>query len=360
MVLEIVFLSAFLFFLVNVFIVVVLNRNSVISSNLNEKLNFSIIVAAKNEEENIPTLIKSLKELDYPEEKYEVIIVDDNSSDKTYKIANELIVDLTNFRIIKIGEKEFQAKKGALSYGINKASNSFILITDADCRPQKEWLNFYSDRFLEGYDFIFGNAPFYKNDFLINNISLFENLRSSILTFFAAKVRIPYSASARNFGFKKLSFEKIKGYSNTTETLSGDDDLLLREAVKNNLKIGTILNNGSFVYSSAKTNLTDYLNQRARHTKTSFYYLPGRQLFLSFWHLLNLFLLFSPVLIIFNIFFGLLFLLKLLIDSIIIKSLQNKFGYKFNLSEILYLQITYELFLIIHFINALIKKDSWK
>ncbi|MEJ2615579.1 MAG: hypothetical protein P8Z35_11515, partial [Ignavibacteriaceae bacterium] len=85
-----------------------------------------------------------------------------------------------------------------------------------------------------------------------------------------------------------------------------------------------------------------------------------RQLFLSFWHLLNLFLLFSPVIIIFNIFFGLLFLLKLLIDSIIIKSLQNKFGYGFSIFEILYLQILYELFLIVHFVNALFKKDKWK
>ena len=360
MVLEIVFLLAFLFFLINVLIVIILKKNSAFSSNFNDRLNFSIIIAAKNEEENILPSIKLLQDLNYPKENFEVIIVDDNSSDKTYKIVNELIQNLRNFRIIKIGKNEFQAKKGALSYGINKAYNPFILITDADCRPQKEWLKFYSEGFMNGYDFIFGNAPFYRNGSFINKISCFENLRSSILTFFAAKVGFPYSASARNFGFKKSSFEKIKGYSNTTETLSGDDDLLLREAVKNNLKIGAIFNNGSFVYSSTKIKLMDYLNQRARHTKTSFYYLPDRQLFLSFWHLLNLFLLFSPVLIIFNTFFGSLFLLKLLIDSIIIKSLQNKFGYRFSILEILYLQMIYEVFLIVHFINAFFKKDKWK
>jgi cellulose synthase/poly-beta-1,6-N-acetylglucosamine synthase-like glycosyltransferase len=360
MVLEIVLLSASLFLLINLFILVIFKKNSVLSSNFNDCLNFSIIIAVKNEEENIPSLIKSLRELNYPKENFEVIIVDDNSLDKTYKIGNELIEGFTNFKIIKIGEKDFQAKKGALSYGIHKAYNSFILITDADCRPQKEWLKFYSERFMKGYDFIFGNAPFYKNDSLINNISCFENLRSSILTFFAAKAGIPYSASARNFAFRKSSFDKIKGYSNTTETLSGDDDLLLREAVKNNLKIGAILNDGSFVYSYTKRNLRDYFNQKARHTKTSFYYLTGRQLFLSLWHLLNLFFLLSPVLIIFNIFWGVLFFLKLLVDSIIIKSIQDKFGYRFSLSEILYLQIIYELFLIIHFVNALIKKDKWK
>ncbi len=360
MVLEIVFILVFLFFLINFYIIVILNRDSLINSNSSNRLNFSIIIAAKNEEKNISYLIKSLQELHYPKENFEVIIVDDNSSDKTYEIAKNKIQDFLNFNVIKTKNKEFQAKKGALNFGIKKANNPFILITDADCRPQKGWLKFYSDRFMKGYDFIFGNSPFYRNDSLINKISCFENLRSSILTYFAAKTGFPYSASARNFGFRKSSFEKIKGYSNTTETLSGDDDLLLREAVKNNLKIGTILNKGSFVYSSTKTNLNDYLNQRTRHTKTSFYYLPGRQLFLSIWHLLNLLLLFSPVLILLNKFFALLFLLKLLIDSIVIKSLQKKFDYRFKLFEVLYLQIIYELFLIVHFINALFKKDRWK
>ncbi|MFZ0455218.1 MAG: glycosyltransferase [Ignavibacteriaceae bacterium] len=360
MVLEIVLLPVFLFFLINVYFVIILKRDFEIISNIHNYLNFSIIIAAKNEEANIPSLIKSLQELDYPKESFEVVLVDDNSSDGTYKIANERIEYLSNFRIFKVEEKEFLAKKGALSFGINKAKNPFILITDADCHPQKEWLKFYSERFEHGYDFIFGHSPFYGDNSLINKISCFENLRSAILTFSAAKIGIPYSASARNFGFKKSSFEKLKGYSNTTETLSGDDDLLLREAVKKNYKISTILNSSSFVYSSAKSNFHDYFNQRARHTKTSFYYLTGRQFFLSLWHLLNLFLLLSPVLIIFNIFFGLLFFLKLLVDSIIIKSIQNKFDYRYNIFEIFYLQIIYELFLIVNFINALLKKDRWK
>ena len=66
---------------------------------------------------------------------------------------------------------------------------------------------------------------------------------------------MPYCASARSFGFKKSSFEKIKGYSNTVETLSGDDDLLLREAVKNNLKVGAIFQPGGICLFSFQTNV---------------------------------------------------------------------------------------------------------
>ena len=356
----IVMTSILLFIIINILFIVIFKRVFRINSTFRNYLEISIIVAAKNEEENIFSLINSLQKLDYIEENFEVIIVDDNSSDKTYEVTKDLIRNNRNFHIYQVDAKELPAKKGALTFGIKKAKNPFILITDADCRPEKEWLKSYSEKFKDGFDFVFGNAPFIQNSLFVSKISCFENLRSSILTFTSAKVGIPYSSAARNFGFKKSSFEKVHGYSNTKETLSGDDDLLLREAVKNNMKIGIVSNKSSFVYSSTKSNFKKYFNQRTRHTKTSFYYLPGRQFILAAWHLLNLFFLFSIFLIFADKLFALLFLMKLLIDFILVKSLQKKFGYEFNNFEIIYLQIIYELFLVVHFINALFRKDKWK
>jgi cellulose synthase/poly-beta-1,6-N-acetylglucosamine synthase-like glycosyltransferase len=327
---------------------------------MSNHLKLSVIIAAKDEEKNIPSLVKSLEELNYPKERFEVIIVDDNSSDRTFQTAKELIKCNSNFYLFKAGAKEFPGKKGALSFGIKKSNNPFIVITDADCTPEKDWLKSYCKKFYDGYDFLFGNAPFLQDHIFVNKVSCFENLRNSLLTFTAAKIGIPYSASARNFGFKRSCFDKINGYKNTTETLSGDDDLLLREAVKNKMKIGTFLNRGSFVFSSTKKNFKDYFEQRARHTKTSFYYMPARQLGLVSWHLANLLFLFSPFLIFFNRFFILLFLSKIFFDLFIVKSFQKKFGYAFNSIEIIYLQVIYELFLVIHFFNAIFKKEKWK
>ncbi len=306
----------FLFLIINISFFTLLKRIQKPINSSSEYLKFSIIIAAKDEVNNVAQLINSLQNLEYPQENFEVIIIDDGSADETYIVTEELIKGKCNFNLFRAEEKEFPAKKGALSFGIKKSKNPFILITDADCIPGKDWLKSYSAKFNSNMDFAFGNAPFIQRNFLINKISCFENLRSTILSFSASEIGIPYSASARNFGFKKSSFEKIKGYSNTTEILSGDDDLLLREAVKNNLKIGTLLTMSSFVYSSTKNNFKEYFNQKARHTKASFYYLPGRQLGLASWHLLNLFLLFSPLLFFSNGFFALLIVLKLLIDYI--------------------------------------------
>jgi cellulose synthase/poly-beta-1,6-N-acetylglucosamine synthase-like glycosyltransferase len=325
------------------------------------KLNpVSIIIAAKNEEQNIGKLINSLKELSYNKELFEVIIIDDNSTDKTIDFARKAIEGCPNFQVHKIHDKILPAKKGVLAYGISLASNPFILITDADCKPQRDWLNYFSQKFNEGCDFVFGITPFYQSNSPVNKTACFENLRNSLLTFSAAQLGMPYCASARSFGFKKLSFEKIKGYSNTVETLSGDDDLLLREAVKNKLKVGAILSTDAFVYSESKQTWKEYFRQRSRHTKASIYYLTKHKIFLGTWHIINLAMLFSPILCMINISYLFPFIFKIITDICTVLFIQKKFGYRFKLLEIIYLQIFYELILILNFTNAVSRKDTWE
>ncbi len=234
------------------------------------------------------------------------------------------------------------------------------MITDADCRPESGWMMKASEKFSDGFDLIFGIAPFYEFNSPVNKISCFENLKNSILSFGLAGKGIYYSAAARNFGFRRDSFEKIKGYSNTTETLSGDDDLLIREAVKNKLKIGILNSEGSKVYSKTKDTFREYFAQRSRHTKTSFYYLPGVQAVLGTWHLTNILLLFALLASLFNPVFIIPFAVKIIFDILISSKLQGIFGYRFKISEIFALQVTYEIFLIINFINAAFRKDKWQ
>jgi len=330
---------------------------SSVESNLKR---ISIIIALKNEEEKIESLVASLNSLDYPTEFFEVILIDDNSEDDTYEIIAEKINELGSFSVYNLQSENKSGKRNALELGISKSVHPYILITDADCEPEKEWLKAYSSKFAEGFDFLFGIAPFFQDKSLVNKISCFENLRNSMLTLFATNIGLPYSAAARNFGFKKTSFEKIGGYLKTKDTLSGDDDLLLREAFKNKLIIGTVTAKDSFVFSKTKKTIKDYFNQRARHTQTSFYYLFKQQLMLGLWHIFNLLLLFSPILFFLDIYFLLLLPTKLIVDVIIVLLNQNKFGYKFSFFEILYLQFFYEFFLIIHFFNAKFGRIEWK
>jgi cellulose synthase/poly-beta-1,6-N-acetylglucosamine synthase-like glycosyltransferase len=305
-------------------------------------------------------LFSALKNLDYPADKYEVILIDDNSSDKSYSNAVEFSENMTNYRVEKAINKKYPGKKGALDIGISIAKFPFILVTDADCMPAKNWLIGYSEKFKAGYDMLFGLAPFKQNQGLVNKLSCFENLRSSLLTFSFAKANLPYSAAARNFGFKISAFKELEGFSNTLETPSGDDDLLIREAVKSKIKIGIVDFDESLVISETENSLKEYLNQKARHTKTSLHYLPIHQALLGLWHLSNIFSLLSIFFIALNQFFSLVFIVKLISDAILALKTQKIFKYNFKLYEILFLQILYEFLLIISFFSSFRKNIIWK
>jgi cellulose synthase/poly-beta-1,6-N-acetylglucosamine synthase-like glycosyltransferase len=312
--------------------------------------NISIIVPAKNEERNIDNLIAALKNLDYPEANYEVIIVDDNSNDDTFNIAKNLTNKLENFTVVSVPDKKYERKRGALDYGILLAKHPNIALTDADCVLEKNWLMCLSQKFSPSCDFVFGVAPFYQTNKLVNKVSCYENFRNSLLAISAANYGFAYTASARNFGFKKDAFEKIGGYKNTIETISGDDDLLLREAVKKGLKVCTLTAPGSYVYSETKKTFKEYFSQRARHTQTSFHYPFKQKLFLTLWHLINLAFVFSPAFMFINKIFILLFLIKIIFDTATAFAYQRKFSYRFLIIEVIYLQLIYEIFLIVHFI----------
>lgn len=325
-----------------------------------QNIKFSVIVAAKNEQRNISTLINSLSKQNYSSENFEVIIIDDNSTDDTFNLANTLINQLSNFKVIKVSNKIYESKKGALQFGIEKSNYDYILITDADCNPQPDWLTSFSGQFSKGYDFLFGVAPFYQSSSVLNKIASFENLWTHILTFSFANIGMPYSASARSLGFKRESFSKVGGYKNITQTLGGDDDLLLQEAVKAKLKIGIVTNKNSFVYTSSKTSFQDYFKQKARHVSTSNYYTNKIKIILGIWHLLNLFFLFSIFLIPLNFNFYILFLVKIISDIFLVKFSMKHFTYKFKILEVIYLQIFYEFFLIINYVNGTFTKIKWK
>ena len=320
----------------------------------------SLIIAVKNEEQNIVTLVDSLEKQNYPLENYEVIFVDDGSSDRTYDILKELISGKTNFTLLKVGNKKYAGKKGALDIGINSAKNNLIVITDADCKPKQDWLLNIAGKLDYGFDFVFGIAPLQSGKLLVKKISAFENLKNTFLTISAVGLNIPYSAAARNFAFRKKSFERLGGYKNTTETLSGDDDLLLREAVKNKMLIGTIMGTGSFVFSDSPDSFDEYFAQKKRHLQTSHHYLIKQKLFLAVWHLTNLVSLLSVLLVFVSLYFALPFIIKIIYDVYVLLRHQQELGHSFKSYELLYLIFVYEIFVVVNFINSFSGKVEWK
>ncbi|MFH0733985.1 MAG: glycosyltransferase [bacterium] len=349
-----------IYLLINLFIIYFTQKNEKPAETKNYKsLTFSIIISLKNEEYNIKNLIDSLKDINYNINNYEIIFIDDNSSDNTFELIHNFSACLSNFKILTSKNKIYPAKKGALDIGIKEAKNDYILITDADCIIPTDWINEYNKKFNNNFHLVFGASPFIQKSSFINKFSCFENLRTLILTFFASKINFPYSAAARNIGFKKSFYFKIDGFSNMLDTYSGDDDLLIREAIKNNAKIGVLTNNNSFVYSSTKNTVSNFLKQKFRHTSTSYHYSLKQLIFPFVWHVINIFLLFSVFLFQMDKLFLIPFLIKLVIDIFVNKFFQKQYNYSFSLVELFFFQMFYEIFIILKFPISYFYKKKW-
>ena len=347
-----------LFFTFYLFVFLKLKSNKRLESQ-STNTNISIIVAAKNEQINLIPLFNSLEGLDYPKENYEVIFIDDNSTDSTYEILTDLTKEISNYKVLTADNKKYEGKRGALQIGIENSIFDNIIITDADCEVSSGFLKSYSGHFNLGNKFIFGVAPYTQNKSFVNSIACFDNFWVHLLTCSFANYGIPYSAAARSMGFDKTTFKQVGGYKSTTETLSGDDDLLLREVVKNKLKVGIITNKNAFVFSKTKSRIKELIQQKSRHTSTSNYYTKKVKFALGLWHLINYFMLGSIFLIPINSDYLYLFLFKIFLDIFIVKYFMLMFSYNFSIAQIIYLQLLYEILLIVYFVKGLFRKSKW-
>lgn len=117
----------------------------------------TIIVAARNESENLLNNLPSILEQDYPQ--FEVIVVNHQSIDDSKFILHTLKQRYSNLKVIELERNAHQkiGKKLPLSVGIKGASNDHLLFTDADCIPtSNQWLKKMAGHFSDKKEIVLG------------------------------------------------------------------------------------------------------------------------------------------------------------------------------------------------------------
>ncbi|MGR3810830.1 glycosyltransferase [Jiulongibacter sp. NS-SX5] len=225
----------------------------------------SIIVAAWNELHNLKELLPSLDTQDYPD--FEVIIVDDRSSDGSYDYlrTNEGEFKHVNFVHVKALPEHFTAKKYAVTMGIKKATKEYVLLTDADCRPNSDqWVKTMVRQTQNDASVVLGFSPYYKYEGILNAFIRYETLQTAIQYLSFAKVRVPFMGVGRNLMYKRDNFWAVNGFTKHLGLLSGDDDLLVNEmADKKNTAIAVA--EETHMYSEPKLSMDSWITQKRRH-----------------------------------------------------------------------------------------------
>ncbi|MBD3226175.1 MAG: glycosyltransferase [Caldithrix sp.] len=185
----------------------------------------SVVIAARNEAERISKNLESLEQLDYPTNRYEIILVNDASGDNTAEIIDEYVQKHDNWKLISLQDKgsDWRGKKLALKTGIDQANGELIFTTDADCIVPKNWLRIMSCYFEKDTTMVLGHSPIQKGKGLLANILDFDNLFSAIVGAASCKLGYPITSVGRNLAYRKEDYERVGGFQSIKRYKSGDD-----------------------------------------------------------------------------------------------------------------------------------------
>lgn len=225
----------------------------------------SIIICAKNEEDNLKNFLPLILEQDYPE--FEVIIVNDGSFDNTANLISNFQKDYNNLYITTIPTETriVSHKKLAITVGIKAAKHEILLFTDADCRPwTKHWIDSIVKNFNTETEFVIGYGGYYRTGSFIGKLTQYDALTNAMQYIGFAAFGKPYMGVGRNIAYRKSTFFKQKGFAGFLHVAAGDDDLLINAfGTKDNTHIETSLQ--SKTMSLPKTTLKDWYYQKIKH-----------------------------------------------------------------------------------------------
>ena len=242
-----------------------------ISSLATSSTNISVIIAARNEEENIGNLLMSLQNQSYPRHLFEIIVVNDHSTDNTFAIVKKFSdVILINLEIVDINSY----KKKAIETGIAAANGDFIITTDADCRVPVHWLKTLAS-FKEEKKAVFIAAPvvFENDESLFQIFQSLDFLTLQGITAAAVYKKFHNMCNGANLAYERKVFYEVGGFAGIDNIASGDDMLLMHKiSLKYPDKIFYLKSKDAIVTTQPAKSWKEFFNQRIRWASKSTHY----------------------------------------------------------------------------------------
>ena len=246
----------------------------------------SVLVAAHNEQKNLPDLLASLAPQCVGER--ELIVVDDDSADSTPSILHSAadMFASGHLRVVTMRETAQPRKKRALTAGIAAASYPILLFTDADCVPGPGWIDAMLESLPDSPDgLIVGYSPFAPRRGFLNLVARYETFVTGYATAAAIGLGHPFMAVGRNIAYTRTLFDAVDGFSHSLHVLSGDDDLFVQHVAANsNAPIVHAFSPASFVRTEAPDTWRSWIRQKLRHTSAGKYYAAATKRHLAAYH----------------------------------------------------------------------------
>ena len=233
----------------------------------------SVIIASKNESENLEKHLPAILNQDYPD--FEVIVVNMGSTDETDMVLKRLEQTYDNLYHTYIPQEaeEWNEKKLALTLGIKAAKNNVLLFTEPYCEPiSDQWIKEFAKEFVNGKEIVLGfcifNIP--KNVFMRRFI-LYDNLMQGIKYLSMAIVRRPFMGTGMNMAYTRDLFFKQKGFSSILNFEDGEDDLYVNK-IANGKNTGVVISPESMTRSDVVTSFSVWRALKSKYLHTKQFY----------------------------------------------------------------------------------------
>ncbi len=360
-------------------IIIVLSKNLINYKNSLLKINdtndylpfVSVVIAARNEEKNIKPLIKSLLKQSYPKNKFEVIIINDRSTDNTLKILNQSKTFLSQLLVLNVKTTPigWAPKKWALKFGIDQSNGEIILQTDADCIVPQKWIEKIVTQFSDkSVGFVAAPSPMGSSNSLIDKLFFLDSMAQDAISASGFLNNIALTCSGRNISFRKAIYNHVDGYVGTESIPSGDDDLLMHKIYNlHKYKMIFLLSKDVVVLSDAPKTFKQFLLQRMRFaSKGLLYYKIDTntifRLILPLILITNIFCFYFLICFLNNptIYLLILFIIKNLADLYITYNYHYSIDQPFSFLSFSFLSIIHPIYIITFGIIGSLINVRWK
>lgn len=237
-------------------------------TNSSPKTSFSIIVPFRNEEKNLRKLLRSISDLNYPKELFELIMVDDFSKDQSERVyinwrMENGKIETTLLENLRLSNSP---KKDALSRAIPIIKKDWVITTDADCVVNENWL-LTLDQFIQQTkaEMVVGAVVYTTKNNWFHHFQQLDLLSLQGTTIGSFGIGKPFMCNGANFAYTKKFFYELGGFGGINEQASGDDVLLLQKAIlKNPEAIQYLKHEDSIVTTKPENDLFKLFMQRVR------------------------------------------------------------------------------------------------
>jgi cellulose synthase/poly-beta-1,6-N-acetylglucosamine synthase-like glycosyltransferase len=338
------------------------------------KLRVSVVVAARNEERNIESLLDHLIQQDYPD--FEVIIVNDRSTDGTQSILQKYHLKHSNVRFVDIESvpPEMPPKKHALAQGIALSSGEILCFTDADCQPPPGWISSLVSLFDRETGLVAGYSPYSARSpqrdeqstatqWLLRFIE-YEEFKGAAWTAGSIGLNMAWLCTGRSLAYRRSVFDEVGGFEKIKHSISGDDDLFLQLVRRQTRwKIRYATDPASFVPTIPPASFDAFVQQRIRHFSAGKYFTFPMKVFFFLFHTANLLIFASFALAVFaglSTTLVLPYLIKCTIDAVVFFRAAPLFGQTAFASSFLVMEALYISYNTLIGPLGFIRRFEWK